>query len=111
MLELILYVAFLVVDLPGLKILLVGFLGFFNSGWYAILRGKLYSSMPGKSGTSLAVSNFAGLVGSLLPLGLGMLAQRYNLEVSMWFLLMGPVALLIGLPRKPPRENILQDPE
>lgn len=99
-LELVLFTGFLLVDPPGLKIALVGLLGFFNSGWYAILRARLYSAMPGRSGTSLAVSNFAGLIGSLLPLGLGWIAQRYNLQTSMWLLLMGPLALYIGLPRR-----------
>lgn len=110
-LELVLYAGFLLVDSPGMKILLVGFLGFFNSGWYAILRGRLYSAMPGKSGTSLAVSNFAGLVGSLLPLGLGWIAQRYNLEVSMWLLLLGPLALWVGLPRRLPKVKADQSSE
>ncbi len=100
LLELILFSTFLLAQPSGLKIALVGLLGFFNCGWYAILRARLYSAMPGKSGTSIAVSNLAGLVGSLLPLGLGWIAERYNLQVSMWLLLAGPVALLVGLPRQ-----------
>lgn len=99
-LELVLFTGFLLVDPPGLKVVLVGLLGFYNSGWCAILRARLYSAMPGRSGASLAVSNFAGLIGSLLPLGLGWIAQRYNLQTGMWLLLMGPLALYIGLPRR-----------
>lgn len=99
-LELVLFTGFLLVDPPGLKIALVGLLGFINSGWYAILRARLYSAMPGRSGISLAVSNFAGLIGSLQPLALEWNAQRYNLQTSIWLLLMGPLALYIGLPRR-----------
>jgi FSR family fosmidomycin resistance protein-like MFS transporter len=98
-LELLLYVAFLL--LPGWagKLAVLALLGFFNSGWYAILQARLYQAMPGQSGAALAVSNVSGLVGGLIPLALGWVAQQYNLQVSMWLLLLGPVALLLGLPR------------
>jgi FSR family fosmidomycin resistance protein-like MFS transporter len=34
-----------------------------------------------------------------MPLLLGIVAQRYGLDAAMWFLLAGPIALLIGIPR------------
>lgn len=40
-----------------------------------------------------------GLAGSLLPLGFGWLSEQYDLQVTMWLLLLGPVALLLGVPR------------
>jgi FSR family fosmidomycin resistance protein-like MFS transporter len=97
-LELILFPAFLLV--PGMwgKLVLLGLLGLFNAGWYAVLKGRLYTSMPGQSGTVMAVSTVAGLIGSLIPLLLGFVAQRYNISVAMWLLLLGPVALLVGIP-------------
>jgi FSR family fosmidomycin resistance protein-like MFS transporter len=98
--ELVLFTGFLLVEPAGIKLVLVGLLGFFNSGWYAILRARLYSVMPGMSGTSVAVSNLSGLVGSLLPLCMGWIAQAYGLQASMWLLLLGPLALFIGLPRR-----------
>jgi FSR family fosmidomycin resistance protein-like MFS transporter len=53
LLELVLYTAFLL--LPGwIGSSSPGLLGFFNSGWYAILQARLYQSMPGKSGAVLA---------------------------------------------------------
>ena len=52
-----------------------------------------------QSGAVLAASNVSGLVSSLVPLALGWVAERYNLQVTMWLLLLGPVALLLGLPR------------
>jgi len=100
-LELFLFPAFLLVPWPWLKLVLVGLLGFFNSGWYAILKGRLYSSMPGQSGTVMALDNIAGLAGSLLPFGIGLAADAYGLHVAIWLLLAGPIALLVGLPRKP----------
>jgi FSR family fosmidomycin resistance protein-like MFS transporter len=97
-LELVLFPAFLLAPLPWLKLVLVGLLGFFNSGWYAILKGRLYSAMPGQSGTVMAIGNLAGLIGDLLPFLIGLMADRFGLTAALWLLLAGPLALLIGLP-------------
>ncbi len=96
-LELLLFPAFLLAPIPWLKLVLVGLLGFFNSGWYAILKGRLYSALPGKSGTVMALDNIAGLIGSLLPLGIGLAADAYGLRSAIWLLLAGPIALYVGL--------------
>jgi MFS transporter, FSR family, fosmidomycin resistance protein len=98
-LELFLFTAFLLVPTMWLKLVILGALGFFNSGWYSILQGQLYSSMPGQSGAVLAVNNVFGIVGSSIPLLIGLLAEGFGLGGAMWFLLIGPLALLIGLPR------------
>ena len=97
-LELLLFPAFLLVPMPWLKLILVGLLGFFNSGWYAILKGRLYSALPGRSGTVMALDNYAGLIGGLLPFGIGLAADAFGLQSAIWLLLAGPVALFIGLP-------------
>lgn len=97
LLELVLFPIFLLA--PGLpvKLAALGLLGFFNSGWYSILEGRLYSAMPGQSGTVMALHNLSGFGGKLLPLGIGLLAQRFGLSTAMWALWAGPIALLIGL--------------
>ena len=51
MIELILFPAFLLVPTLGLKLTLLALLGFFNSGWYAILKAEQYKSMHGQSGS------------------------------------------------------------
>jgi MFS transporter, FSR family, fosmidomycin resistance protein len=95
---LVLFPAFLLALDFGSKLVLLGALGFFNAGWYAILQASLYSVMPGQSGTALAVKNISGLIAGFIPLAIGFIAQRFNLQIAM-LLLLGPVALLIGLPR------------
>jgi FSR family fosmidomycin resistance protein-like MFS transporter len=35
-----------------------------------------------------------------VPFGIGLAAQTYGLHFAMWLLLAGPIALLIGLPRR-----------
>jgi FSR family fosmidomycin resistance protein-like MFS transporter len=93
-----LFPAFLVAgDIP-LKLSLLGLLGFFNAGWYAILKGQLYTAMPGQSGTAMSVYALAGLVHHLIPLGIGLAAQQVGLGSAMWLLILGPAALLVGLP-------------
>ena len=99
--ELILFPAFLLLPNPWAKLVLAGFLGLFNSGWYAILKGNLYSSMPGQSGTVMALSNIIGIFGKFIPFGIGLAAEHFGLGPAMWLLLAGPIALLVGLPRMP----------
>ncbi len=96
--ELILFPAFLLFPNPWAKLVVAGLLGLFNSGWYAILQGNLYSSMPGKSGTVMALGNIVGVFGKFIPFGIGVAAEHFGLGTAMWLLLAGPIALLIGLP-------------
>ncbi|GAB1544632.1 hypothetical protein NUACC21_73080 [Scytonema sp. NUACC21] len=91
------YPTFLVVPNINAKLVILGFLGFFNSGWYSIVQGQLYKAMPGQSGTVMTLNNLFGLVGGLMPLALGLVAQQYGLHWTMWLLIAAPIALLIGL--------------
>ncbi|MCJ7549876.1 MAG: MFS transporter [Anaerolineae bacterium] len=99
--ELLLFCCFLVISPFAGKLLLLALLGLFNAGWYSILKAQLYSSLPGQSGVTMAVSNVFGLFGSLIPLCLGLVAETAGLPVTMWLLGVGPLALLVGLPREP----------
>ncbi|HVG33036.1 MAG TPA: MFS transporter [Pyrinomonadaceae bacterium] len=94
-----LFTAFLIAPGAPLKLLLLCLIGFANAGWYSILKAQLYKSMPGQSGTVLAVANVFGLVGALTPLWLGLVAERHGLKATMWLMLLGPVALICALPR------------
>jgi FSR family fosmidomycin resistance protein-like MFS transporter len=98
--ELVLFPAFLLVPIPWLKLVIVGAMGFFNAGWYAILKANMFSAMPGQSGIAQALDNVSGMFGTLLPLGIGLAAQAFGLGPAMWLLLAGPLALLFGLPRR-----------
>lgn len=97
---LLLYPAFLLAPSFGLKLIVAGLLGFANAGWYSILQGRVYTVMPGRSGTVMALGNVFGLAEYLLPLGLGVAAAVWGLDAAMWLLLAGPVLLLVGLPRR-----------
>jgi FSR family fosmidomycin resistance protein-like MFS transporter len=99
MIELILFPAFLLVPTLALKLILLALLGFFNSGWYAILKAEQYKSMQGQSGSVLVLDNLGALLGRSIPLAIGFIAESYGLGVAMWVLLAGPIGLFFGLPR------------
>jgi FSR family fosmidomycin resistance protein-like MFS transporter len=94
------YPAFLLCDVLALKLALVAVLGLLNSGWYAIPQARLYESLPGRSGTAVAVGGLGGIVGAGIPIALGALAAAVGLETTMWALLAAPVALLALVPRR-----------
>jgi FSR family fosmidomycin resistance protein-like MFS transporter len=96
---LLVFSAFLLLPDTTAKLVLLGALGLLNSGWYSILAGRLYSSLPGQSATAVALSSVYGIAGGLLPLTIGLVAQRLGLAAAMWLLLAGPLALLVGLRR------------
>ena len=102
---LLLYPTFLLVPSFELKLAAIGLLGFANAGWYSILQGQAYSSMPGRSGTIVALGNVFGLAASLVPLGLGVFAAKWGLDTAMWLLFAGPVLLFIGIARTAPNST------
>lgn len=101
-LTLITFAAFLLVPNIWIKLVLLGLLGILKAGWFSILMAQLYSAMPGQSGTVMTVHNVSGLFGGFIPMGLGFIAQKYGLNIAMWLLALGPVALLVGIPYNKP---------
>lgn len=95
-----LFPTFLLAPGYGAKLVVLALMGLANAGWYAILQGQLYTAMPGQSGTVMAVNSIFGLVTGAVPALLGFIAHKAGLPVTMWLLLLGPIALLIGIPRR-----------
>lgn len=87
---------------PGFipKLIVVIIVNLFNTGWYPILQGRLYSSLPGQSASIMAIGSVTAPVAKFFPFLIGLLADRFGLQTAMWILLLGPVALLLGLPRQ-----------
>src|SRR5512147_136744 len=98
--ELFAFAAFLLV--PGFipKLVVVIAVNLLNTGWYPILQGRLYSSLPGQSASIMALSSVTAPIAKFFPFLIGFLADQFGLQAAMWLLLLGPVALLIGLPRR-----------
>jgi MFS transporter, FSR family, fosmidomycin resistance protein len=100
MMELFAYGVFLL--MPGFipKLIVVIAVNLFNTGWYSILQGRLYSSLPGQSASIMAIGSVTAPLAKLFPFLIGFLADQFGLQTAMWILLLGPLALLIGLPRQ-----------
>ncbi len=100
LMELIAFAIFLLT--PGFipKLIIVILVNLFNTGWYPILQGRLYSSLPGQSASLMAIGSVTAPVAKFFPFMIGFLADQFGLHIAMWILLLGPIALLIGLPRK-----------
>jgi FSR family fosmidomycin resistance protein-like MFS transporter len=86
---------------PGFipKLVVVVFVNLLNTGWYAILQGRLYSSLPGQSASIMAIGSVTAPLAKFFPFIIGFLADQFGLQTAMWILILGPIALLIGLPR------------
>lgn len=99
LLEIFAFVAFLLV--PGFipKLIVVIIVNMLNTGWYPILQGRLYSSLPGQSASIMALGSVTAPFAKFFPFMLGFLADQFGLQTAMWLLLLGPLALFIGIPR------------
>jgi FSR family fosmidomycin resistance protein-like MFS transporter len=98
--ELLAFAVFLLT--PGFipKLIVVIAVNLFNTGWYPILQGRLYSSLPGQSASIMAIGSVTAPFAKIFPFLIGFLADRFGLQTAMWLLILGPIALLIGLPRR-----------
>lgn len=95
-----LYVAFLLTPFVWAKYILIAAVGFSTAAWFPVLRGRTFSALPGQSGMVVAVTAVANLSILITPTVMGVIADAFGLQTAMWLLLIGPIALLIGLPRK-----------
>ncbi len=98
-LQLLLFPAFLLIEPVIPKLIFLSISHFFTAGWYPVLQGRLYSAMPGRSGTAMAVGGLFGLVGTAVPLVIGVVADEFGLVTALWMLIISPLILLFALPR------------
>ena len=96
--EIFAYALFLIV--PGFlpKLVAVILVNLLNTGWYPVLQGRLYSSLPGKSASIMTIGSVTAPLAKFFPFLIGFVADRYGLQSAMWILALGPIVLLIGLP-------------
>lgn len=97
---LLLFPAFLLIPNVAIKLALLIPLSLSRTGWYAILKGHLYSALPGQSSAVMLLGTIAGQLTTFIPVGLGLIADRYGLDIAMWVLLIAPIALLLGTRRR-----------
>ena len=83
LLELFAFSVFLLT--PGFipKLVVVIMVNLFNTGWYPILQGRLYSSLPGQSASIMAIGSVTAPLAKLFPFMLGFLADQLGLQTAM----------------------------
>ncbi len=97
---LVAYAAFLLSPFVWSKYVLLAVVSFSTAGWFAILRGRTFAALPGQSGMVVAITALANLSVLMTPTILGAVADALGLQTAMWILILGPAALLVGLPRR-----------
>jgi FSR family fosmidomycin resistance protein-like MFS transporter len=93
------YPAWLLAPWPLVKIILGPAVRLTTLGWYPVLQGELFASLPGRSGTVNAISSLAGLVSGGLAWLIGWVASQAGLPAAMWILLLAPFSLALFVPR------------
>lgn len=94
-----LFVVFLTVPWPAVKLFALAALSLVTAGWYSVPAARLYDALPGRSGTAIALSSASDLAGALLPLSIAFVAGRAGLGVALWICLLAPAALFALTPR------------
>lgn len=94
-----LYVGFLLAPWIEVKLGLMIGLRLSTIGWYQVLQGEAYAAVPGRSGTVMAITSAAGIIGGALIWFIGISANQFGLPTAMWMLLAAPICLLIFTPR------------
>jgi MFS transporter, FSR family, fosmidomycin resistance protein len=94
------YPAMLVAPWPEVKVALALLVRLTTIGWYPVLQGQAYASLPGRSGTVMAIHAVTGVISMSLVWLVGWTAEQAGLPVAMWLLLLGPVALVAFVPSR-----------
>jgi FSR family fosmidomycin resistance protein-like MFS transporter len=94
LLALVVYPAFLLAPSAVVKVVLVGALAVLRAGWYAIPQSRVFAELEETSGTAVALSSLSSAASGVLPLIIGMLAERAGLQGALWIALAAPIALL-----------------
>ncbi len=93
------FVGLLLVPLTWLKFALIALISFCTASWFPILRGRTYAALPGQSGVVVSVSALGNVSSVFVPFIVGSIADAFGLQSAMWLFALGPLALIVGLPK------------
>ena len=102
----VLYVAWLVTPWLWAKIGLIILIRLVSLGWYEVLQGEAFASIPGRSGTVMATNSIMGLLGGGISFFIGWIAAQAGLPAAMWLLLAGPICLVLFVPKPGPAVSV-----
>ncbi|HSB67660.1 MAG TPA: MFS transporter [Anaerolineales bacterium] len=98
----VLYAAWLLAPWLWVKVALIIIIKLVTLGWYEVLQGEAFASIPGRSGTVMALNSAIGALGGGISFLVGWVAARAGLPAAMWILLIGPVSLVLFVPSYKP---------
>jgi len=98
----VLFVAWLVTPWLWAKIGLIIMIRLVSLGWYEVLQGEAFATIPGRSGTVMATNSIMGLLGGGISFFIGWFAAQAGLPAAMWLLLAGPICLVLFVPKPGP---------
>lgn len=87
---------------PTLAIITLWLVGLGLSGWYPIAAAEAYRALPGRSGTVRALHSLTIPLEILAPLLIGLVAERWGIQMALVTLLIVPIGVLLLRPRKSP---------
>ena len=96
----VLYASWLLVPWLWAKIGLIILIKLVTLGWYEVLQGEAFATVPGRSGTVMAINSIVGLLGGGISFLVGWVAARAGLPAAMWILIAGPISLALFVPGK-----------
>lgn len=105
----VLYAAWLLVPWLWAKIVLIVLVKLATLGWYEVLQGEAFGEVPGRSGTVMAINSLIGLLAGGVAFLIGWVAARAGLQAALWILLVGPICLVLFVPRHRPKSSDAQD--
>jgi FSR family fosmidomycin resistance protein-like MFS transporter len=77
-------------------------IGLGAAGWYPIAKAAAYATLPGRTGTVLAVLGITAPFEAALPAVVGAVASRWGIHASMGLLALAPLGVLLLAPRSRP---------
>jgi MFS transporter, FSR family, fosmidomycin resistance protein len=98
----ILYTIWLLAPWLWARIGLIILIKLATMGWYEVLQGEAFATVPGRSGTVMAINSVIGLLGGGISFFVGWVAAQAGLPAAMWILLVGPISLVLFVPRHKP---------
>jgi FSR family fosmidomycin resistance protein-like MFS transporter len=101
----VLYAAWLLAPWVWAKIGLIILIKLVTLGWYEVLQGEAFATIPGRSGTVMATNSIMGLLGGGISFFIGWAAAQVGLPAAMWLLLAGPICLVLFVPKPIPLDT------
>jgi FSR family fosmidomycin resistance protein-like MFS transporter len=94
----VLYAVWLLAPWLWAKIGLIVLIKLVTLGWYEVLQGEAFATVPGRSGTVMAINSIIGLLGGGISFLVGWVAAQAGLPAAMWILIAGPISLFLFVP-------------